>query len=72
MLAQAYVEGAYFAANAIACKVLPVRLDSMAFARHYEPSFVHIRNFLIGDWDCDPIIAARVALACTTPLRKVL
>jgi hypothetical protein len=60
LVAMGLVEGAEFMAEQILGPTLDYDAMMAARARLF-PGYVFIRNFLVGELDADPVIAARVA-----------
>lgn len=71
-LGGAYCEGANLIATRLASALFPTMKYSsewLAFTRQHEPSYTDVRNFLEGDCNVAPLLAAKVALRCTRPTR---
>ncbi len=67
-LAGAYSEGANAVAVDFANALFPgfkYATPWLAFVRQHEPTYTQLRNFLEGDCNVAPILAARVALRHT-------
>ncbi len=66
-LAGAYGDGANAVASRIASGLFPEKYAGawLSFVRQYQPTYAQLRNFLEGDCNVAPILAARVALRHT-------